>query len=173
MIEGARLAVTELNTPLAYWSPVGLLVAKTLTNLGEPALRSLHANLWWLHLLLAVSFIVAIPFSKLRHLFTTSDNYLFSDFGPTGKLTSIDLEDESAESFGAAKIADLTWKDIFDGDACTQCKRCQKRCPAWTTGKPLSPMTIVKQIGKLAHYQPDASLIETCDKEAIWPVPPV
>lgn len=131
VIEGARLAVTELNTPLAYWSPVGLLVAKTLSNLGEQALRSLHANLWWLHLLLAVSFIAAIPFSKLRHIFTTSANYLFSDLGPPGKLTSIDLEDESAVSFGAAKIADLSWKDIFDGDACTRWNRPRSTVTLW------------------------------------------
>ncbi len=168
VIEGARMAVTELGTPLSYWSPVGLLFAKMLNNLGEPALRSLHSNIWWLHLVLVVGFIAAIPFSKLKHIFTTSINYLFSDLGPTGKLATIDMEDEDAESFGAAKIEELTWKDIFDGDACTQCKRCQDRCPAYATDKPLSPMTIVKQIGKVAHYQPDANLIEICDKDAIW-----
>jgi len=168
VIEGARMAVTELGTPLAAWSPVGLLVAKSLAGIEETTLRSLHSNLWWLHLLLVVAFIAAIPFSKLRHIFTTSSNYLFTDLGPTGKLTTIDLEDEATESFGAAKFQDLTWKDIFDGDACTQCKRCQDRCPAWATDKPLSPMTIVKQIGKVAHYQPETSLIEICDKDAIW-----
>lgn len=168
LIEGTRMAVTELGTPLAGWSPVGLLVAKGFAGFDESVLRSLHSNLWWLHLWLVVGFIAAIPFSKLRHIFTTSSNYLFADLGPTGKLTTIDLEDESLESFGAAKFQDLSWKDIFDADACTQCKRCQDRCPAWATDKPLSPMTIVKQIGKVAHYQPEADLIEICEKDAIW-----
>ncbi len=168
LIEGLRMAVTELSTPLAGWSPVGLLVAKSFASFDETTLRSLHSSLWWLHLLLVVGFIAAIPFSKLRHIFTTSSNYLFADLGPTGKLATIDLEDEAAESFGAARFQDLSWKDIFDGDACTQCKRCQDRCPAWATEKPLSPMTIVKQIGKVAHYQPETSLIEICEKDALW-----
>lgn len=168
LIEGARMAVTELGTPLASWSPIGLLVAKSFAGMEESSLRSLHTNLWWLHLWLAVAFIAGIPFGKLRHIFTTSANYLFADLGPTGKLATINLEDESAESFGAANFQDLTWKDIFDSDACTQCKRCQDRCPAWATDKPLSPMTIVKQIGKVAHYQPETGLIEICEKDALW-----
>jgi Fe-S oxidoreductase len=168
VLEGARMAVTELGSPLALWSPVGLLVAKGLAGLGESGLRTAHIVTWWIHFGLVTGFIISIPYTKFRHIFTTSANYLFTDLGPKGKLTSIDLEDEDAESFGAAKISDLTWKDIFDGDACTQCKRCDDRCPAQQTDKPLSPMTVVKQIGKLAHYQPDSDLIETCDKDAIW-----
>ncbi|MFW2368903.1 MAG: respiratory nitrate reductase subunit gamma, partial [Desulforhopalus sp.] len=127
VIEGARMAVTELGTPLALWSPVGLIFAKGLAGLGEETLRSVHQVTWWFHLLLVMAFIGLIPFTKFRHIFTTSANYLFIDRGPKGKLTSLDLEDEDAESFGAAKVQDLTWKDIFDGDACTQCKRCQDR----------------------------------------------
>ncbi len=168
VIEGARMAVTELGTSLAYWSPVGLAFAKGLAGFGEESLRSVHSLTWWFHLLLVMAFIVLIPFTKFRHIFTTSLNYLFADLGPTGKLVSLDLEDEEAESFGAAAITDLTWKDIFDTDACTQCKRCQDRCPAHNTDKPLSPMKIVNQIGEVAFDNPEANLIEACDKDAIW-----
>ena len=134
----------------------------------EASLRSLHSLTWWFHLLLVMAFIVAIPFTKFRHIFTTSLNYLFEDLGPTGKLVSLDLEDEEAESFGAAAITDLTWKDIFDTDACTQCKRCQDRCPAHNTDKPLSPMKIVNDLGEVAFNNPEANLIEACDKDALW-----
>jgi Fe-S oxidoreductase/nitrate reductase gamma subunit len=168
VLEGARMAVTELGTPLAAWSPVGLLVAKSLTGISEISLRALHTATWWGHLGLVIGFIVSIPLTKFRHIFTTSANNMLADLGPKGLLTSIDLEDEEAESFGAANVSDLTWKDIFDGDACTKCKRCDDRCPAHQTDKPLSPMTVVKQIGKLAHYQPEADLLEACNKDAIW-----
>ncbi len=168
VIEGARMAVTEMGTPLAYWSPVGLLFAKGFAGYSEECLRSLHSYTWWFHLLLVMAFIVAIPFTKFRHIFTTSLNYLFTDLGPTGKLVSLDLEDEEAESFGAAKVTDLTWKDIFDTDACTQCKRCQDRCPAHNTDKPLSPMKLINQIGEVAFNNPDQALVEACDKDAIW-----
>jgi Fe-S oxidoreductase/nitrate reductase gamma subunit len=168
VIEGARMAVTELGTPLAVWSPVGLVFAKGLAGLGEESLRSLHRLTWWFHLLLMMAFIVAIPFTKFRHILTTSLNYLFADLGPTGKLVSLDLEDEEAESFGASTITDLTWKDIFDTDACTRCKRCQDRCPAHTTEKPLSPMQLVNRLGDVAFNNPEANLIKACDKDAIW-----
>jgi Fe-S oxidoreductase len=124
--------------------------------------------MWWSHLVLVMAFIVVIPYTKFRHIFTTSLNYLFADLGPAGKLVSLDMEDEEAESFGASKITDLTWKDIFDADACTQCKRCQDRCPAHNTDKPLSPMKIVNQVGEVAFTNPEASLIETCSKDALW-----
>ncbi|MBD1399962.1 heterodisulfide reductase-related iron-sulfur binding cluster [Pelovirga terrestris] len=168
IIEGARMAVTELGTPLALWSPVGLLVANSLAGFEEATLRSLHQVTWWGHLLLAILFIAIIPLTKLRHLFTTSTNYFFADLGPKGMLAAIDLENEETESYGAATITDLTWKDIFDADACTSCKRCQDRCPAWATDKPLSPMKLVKQVGEIAFQQPQANLPETLERDVIW-----
>jgi len=154
LIEGARMAVTEMDTPLAGWSPVGLVVAKLLTGVGEPGLRTLHIGLWWFHLLLALGFVAVIPFSKFRHIVTTSANAFLADRGPAGKLTTVNLEDENTEKFGANELTDLRWKDIFDADACTLCKRCQDRCPAFTTGKPLSPMRLVNQIGEIAFTDP-------------------
>ncbi len=168
VIEGARMAATELGTPLAGWSPVGLAVATLIKGLGEPGLKTLHASLWWLHLLLALGFIAAIPYTKFRHILTTSANAFFADRGPTGKLTSLSLEDESVEKFGANELGDLRWKDIFDADACTLCKRCQDRCPAFNTGKPLSPMLLINQIGEMAFSNPQANLIDTIGRDAIW-----
>ena len=168
LIEGARMAVTEMGTPLALWSPVGLMVAKGLSGLGDGGLRMLHVGLWWLHLLLALAFIAVIPYTKFRHILTTSANSFLADLGPTGKLTSINLEDDTTEKFGASALTDLRWKDIFDADACTLCKRCQDRCPAYTTGKPLSPMKLVNQIGDIAFGDTGANLIETIGRDAIW-----
>ncbi len=48
--------------------------------------------------------------------------HLLADRGPIGKLTTIDLEDEEAQSFGAVQLTDLSWKDIFDTDACMKCQ---------------------------------------------------
>jgi len=105
VIEGARMAVTEMGTSLALWSPVGLLFAKSLTPLGDETLRSLHLYNWWFHFALVMAFIVLIPFTKFRHIFTTSANYFFTDLGPRGKLSTIDMEDENAETFGASQVS--------------------------------------------------------------------
>ncbi|MBE3065975.1 MAG: 4Fe-4S dicluster domain-containing protein, partial [Chloroflexi bacterium] len=170
LVEGARMAVTELNSnpTLALFSPVGLLVARLLAGLSESTLREIHRWVWWVHFFLAMGIIVAIPFTKLRHLFTTPINYLFADLREKGSIETINLEAADADHFGVSTLADLTWKDIFDADACTSCKRCQDRCPAWTTDKPLSPMKVVQQIGEVAFNRPQANLIETVTTDALW-----
>jgi Fe-S oxidoreductase/nitrate reductase gamma subunit len=170
IIEGARVAVTELNIrpDLVVLSPVGVLFARLLAGLGEGTLRTLHVFTWWTHFFLAMIIIAIIPFTKFRHLLTTPTNYLFADLREKGSLETIDLEAADTDSFGAASIADLTWKDIFDADACTSCKRCQDRCPAWTTEKPLSPMKVVQQIGEVAFTNPTANLIEIVTTDALW-----
>jgi Fe-S oxidoreductase/nitrate reductase gamma subunit len=168
VIEGARMAVTELGTPLEPWSPVGLVVANALSGMSESGLRLLHKLTWWVHLLMVMGFFVLIPLTKFRHILFTSSNYFFSDLGPKGKLVNLDLENEDSESFGATSVKEITWKDIFDADACTLCKRCQDRCPAFNTGKPLSPMKLVNQIGEVAFTDPQANLIDTIGKDVLW-----
>jgi Fe-S oxidoreductase/nitrate reductase gamma subunit len=168
VIEGARMAVTELGTPVAAWSPIGLILANTMVGMGEAGLLTLHKLTWWFHLVLVIGFIGLIPYTKFRHILTTSANYFFSDRGPKGKLVNLDLEDEDAEKFGATNIEDLSWKDIFDADACTLCKRCQDRCPAYNSGKPLSPMKLVNQIGEVAFENPGANLVDTLTRDVLW-----
>jgi Fe-S oxidoreductase len=58
----------------------------------------------------------------------------------------MNLEDESAEKFGASELTDLTWKQILDLYACTECGRCQIACPAYVTGKPLSPFRVIHRM---------------------------
>ena len=168
LIEGSRIAVTELGTPLSFWSPVGLMVAKGIPSIGESGLRVLHKVTWWFHFLLVMVFFISIPLTKFRHIFTTGINYFFDDLGPKGRLVSLDLENEDAETFGAANLKEMTWKDIFDTDACTICMRCQDRCPAFITGKPLSPMNVVNQLGEMAFSDPEANLIETIGEDVLW-----
>ena len=170
VIEGARMAVTELDQSptLALFSPVGLLVARLLSGSSEGTLRETHKIVWWVHFFLAMSLIAVIPFTKLRHLLTTPVTYIFADLRPKGSIETLNLEAADGDHFGAAALADLTWKDIYDADACTSCKRCQDRCPAWNTDKPLSPMKVVQQVGEVAFKNPKASLIDTITRDALW-----
>jgi len=71
-------------------------------------------------------------------------NVFLRNLEPRGALAPIDLE--KAESFGAAKIEDFTWKQLLDLDACTRCGRCQDSCPAHLSGKPLSPKKVVQDL---------------------------
>ncbi|NTW53870.1 MAG: 4Fe-4S dicluster domain-containing protein [Chlorobaculum sp.] len=170
IVEGVRMASTELgdNPGLALWSPVGYLFASLFAGMDEHAQRAAHQALWWLHMLLAFGFIAIIPWTKLRHLATTSGNSFFEPREPKGTLPAVDFEDETRERFGASEIGDLTWKDIFDADACMACGRCQQRCPAYLTGKPLSPMKVINEIGSIAASAAENGLIDAVSRDAIW-----
>ena len=171
LLEGARMAATELrqNPDLARFSPGGLLAGQLFTSLNIGTLLVTHKILWWFHFVLVLGFFCAIPYTKLRHIVTTSVNAFLAPFEPKGYVPTINMEDDTVEQFGAAAIKDLTWKDIFDADACISCKRCQDRCPAWATDKPLSPMKVVQQIGEIAcAADPQPDLIATVSQDALW-----
>lgn len=104
---------------------------------------------WWVHILLIFSFLNFLPFSKHFHVISSIPNVYFSKFEEEKfVLKKINLEDEKINQFGAADFEHLSWKQILDGFACTECGRCTDVCPASNTGKKLSPREIIKNIRK-------------------------
>ena len=135
-IEGLRIARTQPEW--VAWSPVGWIFAQLFSGLTEPNQVLLHRLLWRLHLFLVLGFIAFIPYSRMLHILTAPANIYFRSLTPKGELPPI-LNFETAETFGASKLEELTWKQLFDLDACTRCGRCLDHCPGAVTGKPLAP----------------------------------
>ncbi len=143
VIEALRIYVT--NPPWEYWSFAGWALSKTLTGIDHDTARIFHKTAWWIHTFIALGFIAYIPYSRLLHMITTPANHFMASLKPAGYLEPI-RDFETAESFGAGKLEDFTWKQIFDSDACTRCGRCQDGCPAYLSGKPLSPKKLVQDL---------------------------
>lgn len=101
---------------------------------------------WWTHLVVILGFLNYLPYSKHLHIITSIPNVFLASLKPRGQLSGLDFEDETAESYGAADVQDLTWKQLLDGFTCTDCGRCTAACPASITGKPLSPRKIIMNI---------------------------
>ena len=99
----------------------------------------------WAHVLLVVGFLAYLPHSKHLHIATAAINVWFGRTRRRGRLEPLDftVEDESAMRFGSATIADMTWKQMIDTMSCTECGRCQDVCPAYATGKELSPKLLI------------------------------
>ncbi|MBN1383180.1 MAG: (Fe-S)-binding protein [Deltaproteobacteria bacterium] len=143
IIEALRLYVT--NPSWGHWSFVGWIISKAFVGIDHGTARILHKVMWWTHTFIALGFIAYIPYSRLLHIITTSANYFMSTLKPVGYVEPI-ADFENAESFGMGQLEDFTWKQIFDSDACTRCGRCQDGCPAYLTGKPLSPKKLVQDL---------------------------
>jgi Fe-S oxidoreductase len=108
----------------------------------SPAAIAGHFRIsWWAHIAAVYAFIAYVPHSKYLHMFAGPINVFFRRDTTSGELRALDLE--HAEVFGVEKLADFTWKDDLDAFACMECGRCQDACPAFASGKPLSPKMIL------------------------------
>lgn len=142
LIQNAALTVT---TPEHEWAfqPVSQALGSLI---ALSAASTLSEIFWWVHILAIFAFMNYLPYSKHLHVYTSILNVFFSPLVFANKLEKIDFEKEGLEKFGVVDIEDLSWKSIFDSYSCTHCGRCDDVCPAYTTGKELSPRNIMINI---------------------------
>ncbi|TLP57705.1 (Fe-S)-binding protein [Microbispora triticiradicis] len=141
-------AVNTGNFPYRSGAFASQAVAKIL-----PDSEGLEAAGLLLHIGVMLVFLVIVVNSKHLHIFTAPLNVLFSrrpdGLGPAqpmrsdGKVLDFEEADPETDVFGRGKIADTSWKGFLDFYTCTECGRCQSQCPAWNTGKPLSPKMLI------------------------------
>ncbi len=131
------------------WTPVSDAAARPFQEFSFATRDALDTIFLWWHSLIILGFLVYITYSKHLHIITSGFNVLFTSERPKGALKPmhIDIEQMSEDdTFGAAKLTDLSWKQLLDGMTCTECGRCQSQCPAWNTGKPLSPKLLIMDV---------------------------
>jgi Fe-S oxidoreductase len=100
----------------------------------------------WAHVLLILGFLAYLPHSKHLHIATAAINVYFGRTRARGRLEPLRFDEETPEEemrFGIGTVEDLTWKQMMDAFSCTECGRCQDACPAYTTGKVLSPKLVI------------------------------
>ncbi len=131
------------------WSFVGYPLSALVENLDN--ISGWHQAMWILHIFTFIVFLVILPTTMLRHIFTSPLNMYLSDKDrPKGAMKAMpNLMETELESFGASVVEDFTWKQLLDTDACTMCGRCTSVCPAHATGKPLDPREIVLKSGEV------------------------
>ena len=123
------------------WAPVSNLVSGGLAGSWVAVLERAAV---WTHVLLILGFLVYLPYSKHLHILVAAINVFFTRTRSRGRLEPVDFEKPEAEvRLGAATVQDLTWKQLLDTVSCTECGRCQDVCPAYNTGKELSPKLLI------------------------------
>ena len=139
---------------MAPYRPFASALSQIFTPLGagSTALTWLHGVFFWGHLVLVFSFLVYLGYSKHLHIVSAAPNVFFKSTRPKGALPSLDIEavmnaeDEADQHFGPVTLEHFSWKDMLDMYTCTECGRCQTHCPAYNTGKPLSPKTLITDL---------------------------
>jgi Fe-S oxidoreductase len=166
---GGLLTFMELNyatriaegapEAVARWRPIASALAAIFRPLGAQSetLVVLHGIFFWVHLSLVFGFLVYLGYSKHLHIITAAPNVFFKSEAPKGRLPSLDIEavmnadNEADQHFGAGSLEDFSWKDMLDLYTCTECGRCQTHCPAFNTGKVLSPKTLITDLRDHAY----------------------
>jgi Fe-S oxidoreductase len=153
------------------WQPFVTTVAGLWVGMSPEALLTGERIAFWLSMGAIAAFLPYFPYSKHIHLFFAPINFaLKPDRKSIGELGYIDMDDEKIEQFGAAKVADLGYEQVVDAYACIMCFRCQEVCPAYNTGKILSPAAL--EINKRYNFNlgggTDKPLLDLIPEEAVW-----
>ncbi len=150
------------------WYESSLFASKIVANMVgamDPNTAVLGAlGFKWLHMLLVMGFAMYIPNSKHLHIVAAGPNTFLKKLDRPKGMKPIDFANEAVTQYGAAKVSDLSWKDAADYYSCTECGRCQDVCPAYNTGKPLSPKKLILDLKYNLYANKEAMLAHDYDK---------
>ena len=148
-------AVNTGNFPYGNAAFTSHLMGMLLHPLGPHANEIIETVALMLHIAVMLIFLLIVLHSKHLHIFLAPFNVTFKRLpNALGPLLPVEFEgkpidfDDPPEDavFGRGKIEDFTWKGMLDFATCTECGRCQSQCPAWNTGKPLSPKLVIMDL---------------------------
>ena len=152
LVEGLRIVWQHPTGIAAACSPVGLLISQQFSGMTEASARSAHLTLWWIHAALVFCFIASIPYTRLMHTIAGSLNLFFAR-PELGRMVPVTLEEvEKTERIGVSAVNHFTQQQLLSLDACMECGRCEEACPAFATGKPLSPKKVVQDLKSLMGW---------------------
>jgi Fe-S oxidoreductase len=145
---GHLSAVRAHQLLASHWAFASQWVAHLLGPLGLGVNGALETFFVLANVAVIAGFMVFVAYSKHLHIFLAPLNIAFARrpraLGALDKTPSMDMENVTEDTvFGVGRVEDFTWKQMLDFSTCTECGRCQSVCPAWTTGKPLSPKLLI------------------------------
>jgi len=142
--------------PYPHGAFASQVVGHWLAPLGAGVNSVLETTFILAQLAVILAFGVFVTYSKHLHIALAPVNVLFSrrpdglralqPMRSGGKVLDFEDADPDTDIFGRGKIEDFTWKGMLDMATCTECGRCQSQCPAWATGKPLSPKKLIMDL---------------------------
>ncbi len=116
---------------------------------SDAALRTAHLCVWWGHALLGLTIVAVFPYARLFHAIAGMLN-ITGEPAQLGAMRPVSLEEvEQTGKVGVGNISDFTRGALLQLDGCMECGRCQEACPAYASGKPLTPRGVVQDVKRL------------------------
>jgi Fe-S oxidoreductase/nitrate reductase gamma subunit len=173
-LEGIRIYV--IGDSWARWTPVGLFLSYLIkgSGLSIKSARSLYSGLWYFHMVVGIGIIAYLPYSKLFHMVSSSLTIILKPASSPGALIPAKLITDHEHEIGVARLKDFGQKQLIELDACVSCLRCQKGCPAYASGAPLTPRGMIHDLKRHANSQNiketfDIPLVDNIiSKETLW-----
>ncbi|WP_193044663.1 (Fe-S)-binding protein [Mycolicibacterium baixiangningiae] len=153
LVRGAAADVG--NLPYGNGAFFSQFMGWVLSPLGHDVNEWVETIALLAHIAVMLIFLLIVLHSKHLHIGLAPINVTFkrlpNGLGPLLPMEyngePIDFEDPAEDAvLGRGKIEDFTWKGYLDMTTCTECGRCQSQCPAWNTGKPLSPKLVIMNL---------------------------
>jgi len=151
-----------------------------LGGMSTEALKLTAEIFWWIHAIVLLAFLNYLPYSKHMHILTSLPNCFFRSLETVN--TQHPEKFAKGNTYGAERVDQFTWKDLFDSYSCTECGRCVDNCPAASTDKALDPKQLIHNIkmnmlkngpGLIQNEEPACPLIGddeeySVSEEVIW-----
>jgi len=166
LAEGTRMSIVSQDSVWA--SPAGLIF-----SLGLPESPFFMQLMLRIHFFGVLLLIALLPYTAFRHIAAAATNVAYASSRRKGAVRALPLQEGD---MGAGTVTDLTWGQCLDAEACVSCGRCEEQCPAFISGKSLSPRRVMQGISALLEaaghnrgaVQTSPELTEAVPDRDIW-----
>jgi Fe-S oxidoreductase len=180
LYDAGHLVAYNIHGYEREFAPLTALVAAALGGVSRPAARTVSEVGWWVHCITILVFLNLLPLSKHFHIITAIPNVFFGKLPPQSVERPLAITHVPAASvaaldgppvglIGVASLVDLSWKQVLDTFACTECGRCTAVCPATASGSPLAPRQLILDLrDRLYHLGGHDGAEPLISPEVLW-----
>lgn len=128
----------------ASLNPADNFLFYVFSGVSPGSASGLFLLMMWMHQIVVLGFLAYLPYSKHLHLLASPFGVFFAN---TDQVNSLDIKGSKEEaSAGASRWNEFTWRQLLNSFACAECGRCDRVCPALTSGFKLSPREIIHHL---------------------------
>jgi len=170
MVVDAATAVAHAR--VGWLDPASVLLQGLWGGVAAEAFPAAYTAALLAHVASIAGLVVSLGWGRLRHLALAPASLALrrQEAPPAAAPPVPDAErlvDERGY-LGAQKASDINWRMRLDYEACTRCALCTSLCPAYASGRPLSPMHLVQAMRRAVEDEEEQLVPVVVKPETLW-----